>query len=244
MRTGATRGRAPGRGCEVDYLLDGGAYATLSPVVLFRGDGARLRALSRAQREGGRARGAHAHRPLRRLPRLRRAAGGVRAARARWTVLAERLGMDPLELRRRNALRRRATRRSPATSCTASVGFREVLDKVAAAVGLGAASARPSRATRARCAAGSAWPPATTASGLGAMGKHLNPAGASVVVAADGSVTVAVGTTEIGQGMITVLSQIAAEALGCPVELVQRGGGRHLARARQRAHRGQPHDAS
>ncbi len=40
--------------------------------------------------------------------------------------------------------------------------------------------------------------------GLGAMGKHLNPAGASLVVAADGSVTVAVGTTEIGQGMITV----------------------------------------
>ena len=33
--------------------------------------------------------------------------------------------------------------------------------------------------------------------------------------------TVAVGTTEIGQGMVTVLSQIAAEALGCPVELVQ-----------------------
>src|SRR4029078_13252498 len=52
------------------------------------------------------------------------------------------------------------------------------------------------------------------------MRKHLNPAGASVVVAADGSVTVAVGTTEIGQGMIAVLSQIAAEALGCPVELV------------------------
>jgi CO/xanthine dehydrogenase Mo-binding subunit len=33
-------------------------------------------------------------------------------------------------------------------------------------------------------------------------------------------VSVAVGTTEIGQGMVTVLSQIAAEALGCPVELV------------------------
>jgi CO/xanthine dehydrogenase Mo-binding subunit len=53
------------------------------------------------------------------------------------------------------------------------------------------------------------------------MGKHLNPAAASVVVAADGSVTVAVGTTEIGQGMVTVLSQIAAEALGCPMELVR-----------------------
>jgi CO/xanthine dehydrogenase Mo-binding subunit len=57
--------------------------------------------------------------------------------------------------------------------------------------------------------------------GLGALGKHLNPAGASVVVAADGSVSVAVGTTEIGQGMITVLSQITAEALGCPMELVK-----------------------
>ncbi len=53
------------------------------------------------------------------------------------------------------------------------------------------------------------------------MGKHLNPAGANVVVSGDGSVTVAVGTTEIGQGMITVLSQIAAEALGCPVERVK-----------------------
>jgi CO/xanthine dehydrogenase Mo-binding subunit len=41
------------------------------------------------------------------------------------------------------------------------------------------------------------------------------------VVAADGSVSVAVGTTEIGQGMIAVLSQITAEALGCPIELVK-----------------------
>src|SRR4030095_15422089 len=36
MRTAATRdGHLVA--CEVDYLLDGGAYATLSPVVLFRG---------------------------------------------------------------------------------------------------------------------------------------------------------------------------------------------------------------
>src|SRR5262249_8296202 len=55
--------------------------------------------------------------------------------------------------------------------------------------------------------------------GLGALGKHLNPAGAAVLVAGDGSVTGAGGTTEIGQGMVTVLSQIAAEALGCALEL-------------------------
>ena len=41
--------------------------------------------------------------------------------------------------------------------------------------------------------------------------------------------------------MVTVLTQITAEALGCPVELVQRDGGRHVARARQRSHGGQPH---
>ena len=41
--------------------------------------------------------------------------------------------------------------------------------------------------------------------------------------------------------MITVLTQIAAEALGCPVELVQGHGPGHLARAGQRADRGQPH---
>ena len=57
--------------------------------------------------------------------------------------------------------------------------------------------------------------------GLGAMGKHMNPAGANLVVAADGSVTVAVGTTEIGQGMVVVLTQITAEALGCPSALVR-----------------------
>jgi CO/xanthine dehydrogenase Mo-binding subunit len=53
------------------------------------------------------------------------------------------------------------------------------------------------------------------------MGKHLNPAGANVVVSADGSVTVAVGTTEIGQGMVAVLTQITAQALDCPPELVR-----------------------
>src|SRR5262249_59826390 len=57
--------------------------------------------------------------------------------------------------------------------------------------------------------------------GLGSLGRHLNPAGANVVVGMDGTVTLAVGTTEIGQGMITVLAQIAAETLGCPLECVR-----------------------
>ena len=127
------------------------------------------------------------------------------ACESQMDLLAERLGMDPLALRRLNALRagdetitghrltdeRRASRRSSTRSRPPRTGRR---------------SATPSSPTPDRCAAGIGLAACYYGVGLGAMGKHLNPAGASVVVAADGSVTVAVGTTEIGQGMITVLT--------------------------------------
>ncbi|UCG02929.1 MAG: xanthine dehydrogenase family protein [Candidatus Heimdallarchaeota archaeon] len=50
--------------------------------------------------------------------------------------------------------------------------------------------------------------------GLGSAGKALSRTGSYVQLEPDGSVLFAVGTTEIGQGMITVLSQIVAEELG------------------------------
>ncbi|MHA1972320.1 MAG: xanthine dehydrogenase family protein molybdopterin-binding subunit [Candidatus Hodarchaeales archaeon] len=50
--------------------------------------------------------------------------------------------------------------------------------------------------------------------GLGSAGKMLSRSGSYVQLEPDGSVRFAVGTTEMGQGMITVLSQIVAEELG------------------------------
>jgi CO/xanthine dehydrogenase Mo-binding subunit len=218
MRTAATRdGQLVA--AEVDYLLDGGAYATLSPVVLFRGT-------------------VHACGPYRvpnvkvdsRVVRTHKVPCGafrgfgepqvVFACESQMDRLADRLEMDPLELRRRNALDE-GDETITGHRLTAGVGFREVLDKVAAS-----SDWARKRAEAAPGAGPNSWRGIGLAAcyygvGLGAMGKHLNPAGASVVVAADGSVTVAVGTTEIGQGMIMVLSQIAAEALGCPVEAVR-----------------------
>jgi CO/xanthine dehydrogenase Mo-binding subunit len=217
MRTGATRD-GDLVAVEVDYLLDGGAYATLSPVVLFRGT-------------------VHAAGPYRvpdvkvdsRVVRTHKVPCGafrgfgepqvVFACESQMDLLAERLGMDPLALRRRNALRK-GDETITGHTLTASVGFDEVLTKVAASAEWESKRASYAASTGvlrkgigiAACYYGV---------GLGAMGKHLNPAGANVVVHGDGSVTVAVGTTEIGQGMITVLTQIAAEALGCPVELVR-----------------------
>jgi CO/xanthine dehydrogenase Mo-binding subunit len=216
MRTAATR-EGDLVAAEVDYLLDGGAYATLSPVVLFRGT-------------------VHACGPYR-VPNVSVLARAVRthtlpsgafrgfgepqvvfACESQMDRLAEALAMDPLALRQRNALEI-GDETITGHRLTASVGFREVLDRVAIAADWDKkrAAFAEDKGTKRR---GLGLAASYYGVGLGAMGKHLNPAAASVVVAADGSVTVAVGTTEIGQGMITVLSQIAAEALGCPVDLV------------------------
>ncbi|MBU2530771.1 MAG: molybdopterin-dependent oxidoreductase, partial [Elusimicrobia bacterium] len=57
--------------------------------------------------------------------------------------------------------------------------------------------------------------------GLGAKGKFLDRAGAYVNVFRDASVNINVGNTEMGQGALTVLSQIAAETLNAPYENIR-----------------------
>ena len=57
--------------------------------------------------------------------------------------------------------------------------------------------------------------------GLGSAGKHMSKTGAYVQLEPDGSAIFAVGTTEMGQGMMTVLAQIVAEELGLDYEKVR-----------------------
>jgi CO/xanthine dehydrogenase Mo-binding subunit len=217
MKLGGTRdGRLVA--AEVDYLLDGGAYTTLSPVVLFRGT-------------------VHACGPYR-VPNVRVDARVVRThkipcgafrgfgepqvvfgAESLMDELASALKIDPLELRRLNALDV-GDETITGHKLDSSVGFRDVLDRVAEAAEWDKkrlAFVEDKGPVRRGIGLACSY----YGVGLGAMGKHLNPAGASVVVGADGSVTVAVGTTEIGQGMVVVLTQITAKALGCPTELVR-----------------------
>ena len=217
FRTGATRD-GDLLAAEVDCLLDGGAYATLSPVVLFRAT-------------------VHACGPYR-VPNVKVDARVVRthkvpcgpfrglgipqvafAGESQMDLLAERLGMDPLDLRRRNALEA-GDETVSGQKLADSVGLKEALNRVAESADWlrkRALFAQDTGPVRRGIGLAVAW----SGVGLGAVGKHQNPAAASVVVSADGSVTVAVGTTETGQGMNAVLSQIAAEALGCPLELVR-----------------------
>ncbi|HEY7410375.1 MAG TPA: xanthine dehydrogenase family protein molybdopterin-binding subunit [Vicinamibacteria bacterium] len=203
---------------EVDYLLDGGAYATLSPVVLFRG----------AVHACGPYRWEHASVEARVVRTHKIPCGAFRgfgepqavfALESALDELCEALGADPLELRRRNALRE-GDATITGHRLSASVGFAQVLDRVAASADWTRKRMEYGR-DGGTVRRGIGLAACYYGVGLGAMGKHLNPAGASVVVAGDGSVSVAVGTTEIGQGMIAVLSQIAADSLGCPVELVR-----------------------
>jgi CO/xanthine dehydrogenase Mo-binding subunit len=204
--------------CEVDYLLDGGAYATLSPVVLFRG-AVHACGPYRVPNASVEARAVRTHKVPCGAFRGFGEPQVVFASESQLDLLAERLSIDPLELRRKNALRA-GDETITGQKLTVSVGFEEVLDRVAASAEWSKKRAlyKKDQGPRRR---GIGVAACYYGVGLGALGKHLNPAGASLVVSPDGSVSVAVGTTEIGQGMIAVLSQIAAEALGCPLEVVK-----------------------
>jgi CO/xanthine dehydrogenase Mo-binding subunit len=121
--------------------------------------------------------------------------------------IARRLGIDPLEMRRRNLLRPGGLIRPGGKPLDADLV--EDVEKVAAALGW----------DRAR----EPWVGRGLSVGVLAAGAHPVSC-ATVRLEADGEVTVFVGTTEVGQGARTVMSQIAAEVLGLPVERVRMQG--------------------
>jgi selenium-dependent xanthine dehydrogenase len=130
-------------------------------------------------------------------------------------MLARRLGLHPLELRRRNALRVGSV-----TSCgqllTESVGLVETIDKVQAEVErLGDGVLTPSAPDRLR-----AWGFACCIKNVGVGGGVRDAAGAEVVANPNGQVEVRIGAAEVGQGLVTVAVQIAAEELSVPYEAV------------------------
>jgi len=55
---------------------------------------------------------------------------------------------------------------------------------------------------------------------LGARGLALDGSGAHMNVYRDGSLRINVGGTEMGQGLLTVLSQIASDSLGVPIDAI------------------------
>ncbi len=130
-------------------------------------------------------------------------------------LLAGKLGLDPVELRRRNLL----TEGMPIICGQAlppSAPSREVLDTLVDRADLGRlrAEAEAFNKTSRFKRKGVGLALSMYGCCLHAGGQHLEGSGALVQVRADGSVEVNIGGTELGQGAFTVVAQIAAETLG------------------------------
>ncbi len=200
------------RAVEVEYLIDGGAYATLSAVVLFRGtvhavgpyrcDNVKVDSYALATNKVpcGAFRGFGS-------PQI------LFAAESQMDQLAEKLALDPVEFRRRNLLRA-GDESVTGQKLQSSVGLEKTLDRTIQVSGW-------TPGIRKEEDTGYGFSTIFYGVGLGAGGKHLARTGARVMVHADGSILFSVGTTEIGQGMTTVLSQIVADELGAPLDRVE-----------------------
>ncbi|HEY6372223.1 MAG TPA: xanthine dehydrogenase family protein molybdopterin-binding subunit [Candidatus Sulfotelmatobacter sp.] len=206
-------------GGEIDFTIDGGAYATLSSVVLSRG----------AIHAGGpyywpsvriRAKAVATNAPPHGAFRGFGAPQSLFAMERHMDRIAQSVGLSPVEIRRRNFLQ-------PGQTTTTEQVVREPIDLgklIDQALEISEYhSKRQSFASRNQVG--------TSRKGMG-IAAFLHGAGftgsgerylrsvVGVEGCADGSVKVLVSSTEFGQGTKTVLSQIAAEALGLPYENV------------------------
>lgn len=123
------------------------------------------------------------------------------AVESQMDMIAEKLGMDPVEFRILNVFEEGD--RSATGEVLDSVSVKECIKKVAEALEWGKGPKLPNRG-KAICAWHKFSAPGTTSSAM-------------VKVNGDGSVTLLTGASEIGQGSNTVLAQIAAEELGLSV---------------------------
>ncbi len=131
--------------------------------------------------------------------------------------LAEKLGIDRLELRLRNALRHGDTI-GTGQVLEASVGMAPCLEALepgweAALQEAAAFNSKSSGAVRLGVGVGTMW------YGIGQTGLP-NPSAMHVVLNNDGTITLFNGAVDLGQGSTTVIVQICADAIGVPVESI------------------------
>ena len=211
-RTGVTRdGRLTAM--DIDVLLDGGAYATLSAVVLSRGV---LHASGPYRCDHIRIRG----RVMMTNTPPNGAFRGFGAPQTQFAVevhmerIAEQLGLDPVKLRDRNALRpgdTTATGQILGADCSAREVLREAVK-------------RTDFTRRRKALAGTNRGIGLSlffhGSGFTGSGEVKLASKASLALT-DIGVRVLVGSTEIGQGTRTMLAQIVADTLGVPYDNVE-----------------------
>jgi CO/xanthine dehydrogenase Mo-binding subunit len=222
-RTGLTRdGRIVAQ--DIDLVLDGGAYTTLTPVVLSRAtihaggpyDVANVRIRSRAVRTNTPPNGAF------------RGFGAPQAefaAEMQVNRAADVLGMSPLELRRRNVYR--AGGMTPTKQVLGrDVAGSEVLERAAEAARFEQARARTAeerthRPATARTARGVGLALAWHGAGFTGSGEEKMGSVASLELTADGRIRILTASTEMGQGTKTIFPQLVAAELELDIDEVE-----------------------
>lgn len=136
--------------------------------------------------------------------------------------LARRLGLDPVELRKMNALRV-GTRTNTGQLLTESVGLLECIEKVEGEMRRLSGSNDPFAAypVDGHPNLRRAWGLAVAFKNTGLGGGAPDKAGAELELYPDGTVEVRTSSAEIGQGLVTVLQMVAAEELGLPPQKVR-----------------------
>jgi CO/xanthine dehydrogenase Mo-binding subunit len=208
-----------------DCVMDGGAYVTLTPVVLSRG-------ILHAQ-------GAYAWKHARVEGRAvatntppNGAFRGFGAPQTIWAVerhldrLAEKLGIDPLALRQKNLLAIGATTVTGQT-LKESVGVVECVEKAMKESGyaekraLYAEAGTTTRPDGARVRRGIGVCVFMHGAGFTGSGERRLKGKVQVDLEPGGKLRIRTASTDIGQGTETVFRQIAADAAGVPFEAVE-----------------------
>lgn len=134
------------------------------------------------------------------------------AMECQMDVLAEALGLSPLDIRRKNILAV-GKKTLAGHTLTESCGLPECLEKVAAEMEKHALVAVEGNKRR-------AWGVACAYKNTGFGSGAYDAAGAEVEVFANGRAAVRAGAAEIGQGLVGVLAQVVSEELGVPYHQV------------------------
>jgi len=205
---------------EIDFALDGGAYSTLSSTVLSRGTihaggpycWPNIRVRSKAVATNCPPHGAF---------RGFGAPQSLFAIERHMDRVAQAIGMQPDELRRRNFLRQGLT------TSTGQV-IREPVDLeglLSRALALSDYPAKRERFDRENLGAkkkkGIGISAFLHGSGFTGSGERNLNSVAAMEATADGKLRVLVSSTEFGQGTNTILCQIAAEALGIDYDAIE-----------------------
>ena len=205
---------------EIDFTIDGGAYSTLSPVVLSRGT---IHAAGPYHCENVliQSRAVATNYPPHGAFRGFGAPQSIFALERHMDRIARTVGLDPAELRRRNFLQR-GQRTATGQVIREDLDLAGILDRAISESGYEEKRRRfPAENRTGKILQGVGLAAFMHGAGFTGSGERYLQSVAGVEASSDGRVRILVSSSEMGQGSNTVLCQIAAAALGIDYDAVE-----------------------